>query len=59
MSGSVGDLSNEQQDALDALRLAIAPATPVTYDDYACLRLLRARQFNVANAVDLYHTQQV
>jgi hypothetical protein len=55
MSGYIGDLSAAQQTALDAFKqhfTASHPHRPLT--DHECLRFLRARQFNLVNAQDMF-----
>lgn len=63
MSGFVGDLSAEQQTALDEFKSQLAAGDQgefkgQTYDchpdDYTALRFLRARKFDTAAAVEMY-----
>lgn len=49
MSGFYGDLSDSQQQALAKMK------THVEADDHTLLRFLRARQFVVENALDMYN----
>jgi len=54
MSGHVGDLSQQQREALIKFRSAVAhlPDKPED-DDYFYLRWLRAQKFDVAKAEDM------
>ena len=55
MSGHVGDLSATQEEALRQFREAVAeiPNKPED-DDYYYLRWLRARNFNVKKAEEMF-----
>ncbi|GFQ76054.1 SEC14-like protein 2 [Trichonephila clavata] len=55
-SGRVGDLSEEQLNALDSFRSSMEDILRPEHDDYFCLRWLRARKFNVTDAVQMLRT---
>ncbi|KAI1292016.1 SEC14-like protein 2 [Halotydeus destructor] len=49
-SGRVGDLTGEQSDKLDLLRLAVEDILSSEHDDYYLTRWLRARHYDVVSA---------
>ncbi|KFM79826.1 SEC14-like protein 2, partial [Stegodyphus mimosarum] len=55
-SGRVGDLSEEQLNALDSFRSSMEDILRPEHDDYFCLRWLRARKFNSTDAVQMLRT---
>ncbi|GBM18658.1 hypothetical protein AVEN_164776-1 [Araneus ventricosus] len=55
-TGRVGDLSEEQLNALDSFRSSMEDILRPEHDDYFCLRWLRARKFNVTDAVQMLRT---
>jgi hypothetical protein len=58
-SGFMGDLSDEQLEALNALKKYIVDehiTNDPRYDDYYLLRFLRARKFNLEKTIKMFKT---